>query len=425
MRCRLFVALAASAITACLGGPVAATNDVVTPPTPLPARNLRTLERNPLGYQAQASGLAMTVLLGDLLFHTPRVLGPAAQALGLSCQSCHPNGSTNGRFFLADMSSVPGTVDLSTDRFRRGADNGRHDPIAIPSLRGARYTGPYGFDGRESSLRAFIRAVVSDEFDGAPLSPMRLDALREYVLRLDFVPNSNVDRNGHLRPEAPSAARRGEKIFFRTFPGLAGKACANCHDPAAFFRDGRAHRRPTPYAAAPESFDDGIETPTLLNITESAPYFHDGRAATLGEVVEWYHRYGGLSLDDSEKRELVAYLAAVGALDRPSDDRPLAKRFIEEFAYLLLLLQGPVRDDRDIWSWTLELVRDNLLAEPAPAAVRSSAADAVGRLERLRATVVSGADLSPNRPKVRELLIILDDLAADWAGAVAQTEGVK
>src|SRR5262245_56471806 len=79
-------------------------------PSPLPARDLRTLEYDPGGYDAASPpggptrGEANDLLLGDLLYHAPSTLGPRAQELGISCQTCHPNGATNTRFFLEGLS---------------------------------------------------------------------------------------------------------------------------------------------------------------------------------------------------------------------------------------------------------------------------------------------------------------------------------
>ena len=70
--------------------------------------------------------------------------------------------------------------------------------------------------------------------------------------------------------------------------------------------------------------DNGkFKTPTLRNVEMTAPYMHDGRFATLEEVVEHYDSGGkysttvdplmkklgvGLQLSNQEKKDLVAYL---------------------------------------------------------------------------------------------------------------------
>jgi cytochrome c peroxidase len=75
-----------------------------------------------------------------------------------------------------------------------------------------------------------------------------------------------------------------------------------------------------------------FRTPSLRNVELTAPYFHDGSAATLEDVVRYYVKGGNpnknrdwqlepVSLTESEQRELVAFLKAL-----TSDD---ARRLIE------------------------------------------------------------------------------------------------
>jgi cytochrome c peroxidase len=77
--------------------------------------------------------------------------------------------------------------------------------------------------------------------------------------------------------------------------------------------------------------DNGkFKTPTLRNIEASAPYMHDGRFATLEEVVEHYNSGGvysstidpkmkkvgiGLQLTNQEKADLIAYLKTLTDTD--------------------------------------------------------------------------------------------------------------
>src|SRR6185369_2373338 len=179
-------------------------------------------------------------------------------------------------------------VDLSTHFFRRGADDGIVDPINIPSLRGARFTGPYGHDGRTASLSEFTHGVVTSEFGGAPLPPRELAALVRYVQDLDLLPNGNLDARSGLTARASDPARRGEAIFARPMAGFGGASCASCHTPSTFFRDGRVHRLGTEASPSLSAVDGGYETPTLLGTVETAPYFHDGRFASLRDVIAWF-----------------------------------------------------------------------------------------------------------------------------------------
>jgi cytochrome c peroxidase len=54
-----------------------------------------------------------------------------------------------------------------------------------------------------------------------------------------------------------------------------------------------------------------FKAPTLRNLSSHAPYFHDGSAATLLDVVEHYKKSLGFELTDAETRDLVNFLSAL------------------------------------------------------------------------------------------------------------------
>ncbi len=381
------------------------------PLSPAPARRLRTLARHPDGYGPGRARRSLDLVLGDLLYHSPEILGAKAGGLGVSCDTCHPNGAAHRSLAVPGLSDRPGNVDLTSDFFHPH-DDGEADAINIPSLRGARYTAPYGHDGRIQSLDRFIAQVVTDELGGPPLADRALSALTRYVSELDFLPNRLLDRRGRLRRTASAAAHRGESIFFRRFRGLDGRACADCHVPSAYFRDGLIHRHQTARAAGPDAFDDGVETPTLLGLAETAPYFHDGRHARLEDVVTWYDRTFALELGPDGARDLTAYLSAVGAVTPSADDRPLAIRLADRFVYLVL-----VGDDAPICRLAIARVMEAIASEaPAP--------EVAARIEgaRARLTSMSARCGTPSAgPQAERLHVDLLRLAADWSGARART----
>jgi len=181
---------------------------------PLPRRHLQFHER---GIDERA---LFYVAYGDMLFHSPLLLGEAARGLGLSCASCHSGGEANRQFFIPGLSSGPGSVDASSPMFNPAADNHRFDPFDIPSLRGIRFTAPYGRDGRIASLREFTRMVIVQEFAGPEPTPLMLDALVAFLNELDFLPAPFLNRDGTLDDRAPAAAKRGEALFNRPWQFL-------------------------------------------------------------------------------------------------------------------------------------------------------------------------------------------------------------
>ena len=131
----------------------------------------------------------------------------------------------------------------------------------------------------------------------------------------------------------------GHAIFFDladdplgNYAALPTGECAHCHLPPAF-TDYKFHNNGLDEHERLEDFTDrgrgGItglafdngkfRTPGLRNLSRTAPYMHDGRFATLMEVVEHYDRGGHyaanrspnvrpLGLTKREKEALVAFL---------------------------------------------------------------------------------------------------------------------
>ena len=248
------------------------------------------------------------VKLGDAAFNAPTLLGGAARQVGMSCNTCHINGTFNPRLFAPGMSLRPGTFDTTGAVFNPLADNGINDAVTTPSLRGARFLQPYGHNGRIASLRDFVRGVIVNEFSGPDPSPAVLDALVAYIEDIDFLPNRRLGPGGKLVSHLTDAEKRGEALFYRPFPHDPTLSCAACHIPSGAFVDHRQH----------DVGSDGLfKTPTLRNANFNAPYFHDGRYRSYAEVVTHFDRVFYLGLSAQDRSDLSAYLAAVGDGEEP------------------------------------------------------------------------------------------------------------
>ena len=57
--------------------------------------------------------------------------------------------------------------------------------------------------------------------------------------------------------------------------------------------------------------DRRYRTSPLRGVWQHPPYFHDGSAATLLDVVNRYDSAKGLSLSDQQKADLVQYLLSL------------------------------------------------------------------------------------------------------------------
>ncbi|HET7322183.1 MAG TPA: c-type cytochrome [Longimicrobiaceae bacterium] len=128
-----------------------------------------------------------------------------------------------------------------------------------------------------------------------------LAALREYQLSL-------------MVPEPPpgsfdaTSAARGKQLF-------SGKArCSSCHFPDDHFTDvnsGRLHdaaETGMDAAYAERTATGRYRTTPLRGLWQHAPYFHDGSAATLADVVSHYDGVLSLGLTEQERHDLVEYL---------------------------------------------------------------------------------------------------------------------
>ncbi len=118
-------------------------------------------------------------------------------------------------------------------------------------------------------------------------------------------------------PKAPSgsfdprAAARGEVIF-------NGKAeCATCHVPPLFTEPGWSLHTPDEIGIddfqANRSPDKRYRTSPLKGLWthQKGGFFHDGRFATLREVVDHYNSFFGLGLGEGELNDLVEYLKSL------------------------------------------------------------------------------------------------------------------
>ncbi len=321
-------------------------------------------EQAPLPRMVLKPGGGFLATYGQMLFESPEILGTRARTLGLSCASCHNRGDANPKLFLPGLSARPGGVDVHNSFFNPIGDDGRFEPLDIPSLRGIRYTAPYGRDGRIAALREFAASVIVTEFDGAEPTTLMLDALTAFLDRLEFPAAPMLGPGGRLNEAASAAAKRGETLFETPFAQMGGRSCAGCHVPDRYFVDGARHD----IGSGGDRFPGAAyDTPTLLGTATTAPYFHDGSLATLSDVVAWFDRRYALELDARQKSNLAAYLDAVGAVERPYEEfsgrntrfalaaregrsflatlEPLIAR--EDRFHALLLVRSVARDLRD------------------------------------------------------------------------------
>ena len=224
---------------------------------------------------------------------------------------------------------------------------------------------------------------------------------------------------GSSRPKSRALRPSEERPFSSSrFAGCRARAARAATFPNVFFETARHIGWDSGHSPSPYSVDEAYETPTLLGTQETAPYFHDGRFATLADVVAWFDSSYGLKFKESERADLTLYLELVGAAEKRSDERSMAAVMSDTFAYLLLLAEPDTGDDRAIWKQAIDACLGALADRKVPSALESRISQARTRLALLRERAEKGPLLSM-RTEVTDLHRDLVRLAADWTGALA------
>ncbi len=224
---------------------------------------------------------AMTqVRRGEFLFNDGSICFQGWQ----SCSSCH-----------SDDARVDG---LNWDNLNDGIGN----PKSSKSLLLGHQTPPAMWTGVRSNAYLSVRTGIRNSLFTVqpPDVPLAIDAFME---SLKPIPSPALVQ-GRLSP----AAERGKLLFFND----DAVGCAPCHR-GELYTDLKLHDVGTvgKYDQATNRFD----TPTLIEVWRTAPYLHDGRAATLREVLTTFNsgdQHGTTShLTPAQIEDLVAFIRSL------------------------------------------------------------------------------------------------------------------
>ena len=215
------------------------------------------------GPELVASKLDATHHDGLVLFHTASseisVIG------GMSCGNCHLDGRADGLSWKI----------------------GKHE-LQTPMLAGRLAdTAPFKWDGGAADLPHSLAATLG-RLGGTGMSKKKITALATYLESMPAIRTPTRDAG---------AVARGKKLFDSEELG-----CALCHD-GPKLTDRERHE----FGKVP------FDTPSLIGLAASAPYFHDGSAATLEAALRDRGRVHGMSaaatkLSAKELADLVAFL---------------------------------------------------------------------------------------------------------------------
>jgi YVTN family beta-propeller protein len=229
---------------------------------------------------ALAPPVPMTLVRrGEFLFNDAGICFQGWQ----SCSSCHSHDAR-----------VDG---LNWDNLNDGIGN----PKNSKSLLNAHRTPPSMWLGVRADASVAVRAGIRNSmFTVQP--PEVAAALDEYLKSLQPMPSPRLAQ-GRLS----AAAERGRALFASPVQG-----CANCHA-GPHFTDQRFHNVGT--VGKTDQPRDRFDTPSLIEAWRGGPYLHDGRAATVREVVTTFNpadRHGATShLSAREIDDLVEYVLSL------------------------------------------------------------------------------------------------------------------
>lgn len=285
---------------------------------------------------------AVRVELGKKLFFDPRLSGDG----NMSCASCH--------------SPLLGWSDgLPTGKGARSQVLDR----ASPTVFNAAFNSIQMWDGRKKSLedqamgpmeasvemnmdiqKLFTwlkasegyRSLFSQAYPGKPIGA---DTLSKAIASFERTVISNQSPFDLWIAGKKSAMTPDQIKGFALFIDPAKGNCAACHS-GPNFTDNSFHNiglasygKENPdmgrYAQRPvSSLKGAFKTPTVREAARTAPYFHDGSARSLRELVEFYARGGivksnlsasikELPLNNEEMNQLVSFMQALSSPQQP------------------------------------------------------------------------------------------------------------
>ncbi len=297
------------------------------PPVPIPADNPPTLE---------------TVALGRKLFYDKRLSADDTVA----CASCHDpaRGFSDGRSHSIGVGGQTGTHNAPTVmnaaymplQFWDGRAASLEQQAAGPIANPVEMNLPHDLCLAKLNAAPEYTAAFERAFGPGPVTMGRLKKAIASFERTVISGNSPFDRYRYAGETGAlsAAAVRGLAVF--TDAGRGN--CVVCHpigDQHALFTDGKFHNTGAGVNGEGELTDQGrygeskvesdkgaFKTPSLRNVSETAPYMHDGSLRTLKQVVDFYAGGGNsnahldpemktIRLNGRERGDLVEFLRAL------------------------------------------------------------------------------------------------------------------
>lgn len=293
-------------------------------------------------YPADNKPNASRIELGKKLFFDTRLSGDG----NMSCATCHnpvygwSDGLPTAKGFKSEVLGRASPTVTNTafnglqmwDGRKKNLEDQATGPLESEHEMAANFPAMMAFLNNSEGYKAdFAKA-----YPGEPIDKVTLAKAIATFERTVISNNSPFDR--WVKGDK-SAMTKQQVTGFRLFADPTKGNCAACHQGANFTDNGFHNLGLASYGV--ENPDLGrytqkkvaalkgaFKTPTLRDVALTAPYFHDGSAKTLKEVVTHYNKGGEvktdlssnikpLNLSEQEMSDIVAFMEALTSKHMP------------------------------------------------------------------------------------------------------------
>lgn len=194
--------------------------------------------------------------------------------------------------------------------------DGKNTPLVLPPAYGLAQTKneTYTAEGPISYWNAYVAVTQMGGQGNFSDKRLGIDVKHSPDLVTSKLPALRAYQHSLAAPAPPAGsfdaagAGRGRTVFDRS--------CASCHvgGSGTDNNDGKLHapaETGMDAAYAMRTANKQYRTTPLRGLWQHAPYFHDGSAATLADVVTHYNRVRKLALTAEQQRDLVEYLKSL------------------------------------------------------------------------------------------------------------------
>ncbi len=259
------------------------------------------------------------VALGKKLYFEPRL----SKSGLISCNTCHNLG-------MGGVDGIPAAIG------HKWTANPHH--LNSPTVYNAVFASRQFWDGRSPDLEDQAKgpAVAEPEMAATPeLIEARVQSMPEYVeafkkaygdkTKIDFdqiTSTIGIFERTLVTPSRFDSFMQGDSnaLTDEEKEGLEvfiDKGCASCHNGIALGGSMQPFPVAQPYKYANIGDFKGdkngkVKVPTLRNITETAPYFHNGAIWSLKEAVQEMGRTQlGMDINDTDSAKIIIFLKAL------------------------------------------------------------------------------------------------------------------